>query len=1531
MCQESSIEIVESILPFWPRYYSALSVDLEHRVREGVQVAHASLVKRVGRNIATYLKQIAGVWFTSQFDMYPLAASAATNSFNTTFPERKLTDAIIHCQDEILFYICDNIINQSPQTMNTNKLLTPEELETKYQRVLICSLQGYAYYLKKLPQQEIKKTIDIHKKIISNGKFWKLSKHEVTLVKSGFFNVLTSIIVNTKSLLDDEKKRTITSIMNCLDETEPSVLSAVWECMLVAIDKINDWYLSVSMDKLVLPKLWRVLKNSGQGCANIVYPSLLPLLSQFPKFNIDNKTNCFINFFDNMKYGLTQKTVQISRSELSIIIKSFIECMRYAVLLNNDDTELCCLLLKEQLMPIIDLFLRDYTPIKKNMFIEVSQLIRYWSKNRDNDEYKSYSVLIKLFWNELDEIFKQLIDSTKENYDKNEVSSIFNAQIKLLMSLKNSSVQVKKNLHVKFADCEDDFEPRETIKVTLNDNDDKFNDELVKFVTNVCINYLKDIQNQNRIEYLNQLVSSFESKSLFIEIAKAQENDDNLLQFYNKNLKTWLDNKEIDTNSVVQLTFTLINYMNDNDKNLVLESLSEFNEDKILNLAVISGLADKNRKEPQIKNWLMQRKVTDHLVGISRKIVESQSLEDNSDFINLIILAFGSSNGKISVSQEVIDEIAKILCEKLKNSEEFPDQIVQLVSKLLELTLDHQDSSPGSLKLLKTLFELTLNDNLTPESRKQIRDIWKIGFERISDKLSSVNLLKIQSDCVEIIFNKLYSSTETSIEDLVEIAMEFVESSSSYDYHDALSMTIKFNLSQKIVFEEWIPHVTSLILYGEILSGNFHLANPIRSLPIDKSMTYIVSEDEKIPDKTESSLQWASFNVKLLNKLLMRLNEEDMVEEVDSGVKDCLADLPHIVNSILLIVSLSDLYGNHYKSSKNYDSIKQLNNSLSIDCIELRNRVPKFIWGNVLTESMNLDNFWIEFGSIFSQFLRHFNLDTKHLVEIKTKGPELLASYIAVDNDDNLTLVHHINAVVLARSLVGNGQHDVLCRDVLIKIIKRHQDKKFLLINGETGVDVGNVSWEDFYLPLEVIRLFTRFIKIAPTIMNSTLWDAAIIYLASWQFSLNKSKHHWEDLKVRCFVVAICELFCEVQSLMNRHSVQTINELPSTLLAEWNDVFAEDVHRGVATTWMFYTDLFNEKNDHLMPIVILNYLGNAVKLLDGNLFFKSYSGNSSVGVTSNQLIKFSFKLCSSAVPSLQLSSYYMINRMIPRIVELEKDSMEKENFDSKTLIMSKFEDCLRSMQNIVNAMLTEFKLCDDVSCSIQAYTDSHTYTLGYFLVWANALDICAHSHDDLRYQYAEILKDEYFPSLLNNIFRLMPAEILQKNKCKIPAVHLIDVFKNSPALEFNQRIGDLRIDHIACWLFVNCLRFLPVAARQWWSTLDSRASGAIERITTLYVSPILCQEELLNKRLNDIASMQIKVHPSAREVFAIYQMDDTKLELSMVLPVNYPLGTVAVTPGQNARGAPNFGNCHMQLSKYLTHQVIFLNKKKTER
>lgn len=74
------------------------------------------------------------------------------------------------CQEEIVAYISENILNLSTQSSAIYKNLTAEEAEAKFDRVLISCLQGYNLYLEQVPKECILKSLEANNNIVSNGK-----------------------------------------------------------------------------------------------------------------------------------------------------------------------------------------------------------------------------------------------------------------------------------------------------------------------------------------------------------------------------------------------------------------------------------------------------------------------------------------------------------------------------------------------------------------------------------------------------------------------------------------------------------------------------------------------------------------------------------------------------------------------------------------------------------------------------------------------------------------------------------------------------------------------------------------------------------------------------------------------------------------------------------------------------------------------------------------------------------------------------------------------------------------------------------------------------------------------------------------------------------------------------------------------------------------------------------------------------------------------------------------------------------------
>jgi len=1311
LCQDDELSAVEGMLSFWPRLYCTLSIDIDHRVREATQLAHSALVRRIGKGIAMYLKQLAGAWFTSQYDTYPPAASVAINSFNNTFPPWKVVDAIVHCQYEILIYICDNITVHMAQTLSVQKSLTSEEMEARYERVLVANLQGYSSYFKKVPLDEIDKTLEIHNKILSSSRFWKLAKHDALSIRTAFFNVLTSVMENADKLLQNEKKRTVTTIMNNLDESEPGILSAVWESMLIATTKINDWHLVVNIDKLVLPKLWRILRFGGQCCASTVYPNLLPFVSQFPKLGV-NIDDLYINFFDNMRQGFSIKSVQMSRSETSAIITSFAECLRYSILINAENIDLCIRLLKEQLMPIIETCMTGSMATRQFCFIEITHLIRYWSKNRTNEGYKSYIPIIQQFWIELHLLFDNLINVSQENYEMSQNIDIKNSQIEFLLTLKNAPDRTRKKLKVKFSNADNSVKRQSEIKVTDVNTDIVFNAEFCQFINVLCTSYFNKINHQRSIDYisqLNKLTKHFESKELFIALSKSLEVDKNFFEFYDKSLKYLLLQNSETMEQILELIFYFIAYINDAEKDKVLKSLIELNDIMIIRNVIQCSLSKCNRNDRVIKKWYTQANVNKLLIDVAKEIAsfECNNLEKNQD---LILLAFETSEmGELLISKEGAIEIVSILCDSLNDTHDICSmQFVTFITKLMTLIWNHEPIISSAVKILETLFELCTREH-SDLIANTLRNNCKNGLIKSNQVLSNFEFNDFIKKCAVIIWSKIYNTYTDHIKDtLIHLATDVLEVIIN-DNDDVKSHcneeTILLFLTTSDI-KSWIADATDIAIYGEMITGNLHILNMKQDIRILHHYTSIDVTNDTISDNMANCLLWALFTSNLLNNIYTRLdaNVEDINSSNSSELEDnCkshdinLPGMTEILINLMHVTSIAELYNKHYKSVKYYNEVNKLHNLLKNNFINLQKYFAKNIHDDILFYLQTNESsygymlpyiiraHYIEFGSSKNptEYYKTCRSEEKHNEETYIQAIQILSDYwppesipLSTDND--------VHALIATRIVTCLKDDDLMYVTIMKKIMT--YNKEFIF-----DCDISNVPWNQLLLSLEVIRLLTTLIQKIPSKLKQEHWDFILISFATWQQFLNKYKHNYIDIKITMLMITVSQLYYALQTLMNKHEKEPISGLPSALLDEWKNVFASEIHNNIAHIWIFCASLYNQDAATIKSNILLDHLGKAISILDENILFKKHDDKDIDTINFNEILKLSLKLLQSPICSIQLGAYHVLKRIVPEFIRLDKVFIEFENFELNNLNIKKLEEVLLNIQNIVNTMLMDFK------------------------------------------------------------------------------------------------------------------------------------------------------------------------------------------------------------------------------------------------
>lgn len=65
-------------------------------------------------------------------------------------------------------------------------------------------------------------------------------------------------------------------------------------------------------------------------------------------------------------------------------------------------------------------------------------------------------------------------------------------------------------------------------------------------------------------------------------------------------------------------------------------------------------------------------------------------------------------------------------------------------------------------------------------------------------------------------------------------------------------------------------------------------------------------------------------------------------------------------------------------------------------------------------------------------------------------------------------------------------------------------------------------------------------------------------------------------------------------------------------------------------------------------------------------------------------------------------------------------------------------------------------------------------------------------------------------------------------------------------LIFSEPITSEKIERLNCSVYASTLAQLPATVRQWWSSAEARTSQIVERVTATYISPLLCNQELVD-------------------------------------------------------------------------------------
>lgn len=1630
LIKNSESEAVKTVLPLWPRLYCHLAVDVEHRVREAAHQAQRAVVQRAKRNLAPYLRQLAGPWFTSQYDTYAPAASAASLAFQDAFPPKKVTEAIVFCQEEILNYIYDNLIVQTAQTLSNPKIVTAEEMEAKYQRVVVSSLQGYALYLHKIPAEQLQAVHPTNKKLISSKKFWKLAKHTSALIRNAWFSVLIALCQKAPDLLADEGARAALAVFGNLDETDSTVLPTVWEASLHVLTTVQDCWRNVSAEKLVLPKLWHILREGGQGNAVTIFPNLLPFLSKIPSSVCSNKQDFYDKCFDSIRHGLSQKSVVQSAAECNAVARCYVECLRYIAALHLSESDFCQALVQNHLIGAVELMLKDQKLqlVSAALFPQVSGLIYHWSNS------EGYGVLVQLFWNNLTSLVLESLSSPGDGLQFRSICTewLLNRLVELCLCLKNPKHQrSSRGLKVKFVFPENNsndesMEPESPTDPVLSISNDVLIDKYLQTVVEVicvsCFRKTKHFCDRTFLFYLNKLIRAFESRELFVSLLKADvtqdigtESKDSLVHLYDSTLHKWLQDEKICCENLVDITFSLLKFLTADEKNHVLDALCKVSSRSVFVWCVRSAL--EQQSDPCVQNWLRSTQLSQILVSLTHDICSSKTIVEASHILRCCLTE--TKGGELVISHAAFSDIlSEFSCFLSSSRDELlcMDFVVELVMLLYSRDLmlyPFLHSNLAAENLLLSLFRLSCQKS--KGSKEEVEAAWCVGISSLARLHGncSEDFVKLTLKFAEVVKEELITREDVSVASVdhtVAIVMSFLDAAArcfpaDNDQASGSSTVLKLCLiflnclSSKLAARE--HKLTAICLYAENLKGLLNVNTK------HLQTKYLLQENHQITGKSciedgedevgsvEEIIQYVMlllFSITLISKLAENLNQADEDEiQDDSDQEDfkekmscsdvCLLE-DHLLTAVYS-VAVCECFIRHYKSSVYYYKVFSkydiLNERFKLLMRTFNAKEMKYITHIAAKRALHCGGLWLQALSLLHTLvlkqtdLHDLYLDvssnagsdsteTIHISEVyqpSLKAEDMRPDMVTVDKEKLVMVTSWLNQ--LEGTIPSDYVDCVLSFLNSVLIWYEQEDKTDLLFDC-------SVKWPQAKTVIVAARFLAAVVEKCPELLTSSQWDATVISLASWVLTVKNSCHLLllpsqsgilplvlktavAEVKQRSnvldgtkqklsavteprdmadsnseaeFAVAVFQLYKAVHDfLATSHDGYggDVKKFHEKLKTEWTDVFANYVQEAVISLFYAVTGMVETDSPSLLDLPLLESLGDVMLRIDPDYFFPS--GCTIDNSALDAMMQCCCELLHSSVIPLQLTAYHILTRLVPGLIMLDTPAAFAAAVDKDCdgLSLAKLQNSVQQMQTVVDTMLLGIRLGN--SCTVCPFTDAYTYTMAYLLLWTVILEMCGLAIPELRYQYATILRNSGFlKNLLQNVFRLMPEQVLQGTDPKYKVHKTSEMFASAPSLAFSQAYSSEMLEHMSCWVYCTALQRLPALVRQWWSELEPRVASLVEQVTSVHCAPLLCAQEMKVIQGKDMhhGNMLVKVHPTVREVVAVYKVDEACMELSIQLPNNYPLGLVRVESGKQFVDSGQWRNWMMQLRVFLTHQ-----------
>ncbi|KAM4904746.1 E3 ubiquitin-protein ligase listerin [Sylvia borin] len=1562
MCKEREAEVVKGVLPYWPRIYCKISLDHDRRVREATQQSFEQLILKVKKHLAPYLKSIMGYWLIAQCDTYSPAASAAKVAFEKAFPSSKQPEALVFCKDEILNVLQDHLLKETADTLSDPQTVPEEEREAKFFRILTCSLLALKKLLSMLPKKEMHSLEEKLMSLLSQNKFWKYSKNNVSQVRSAFFELISAFCQHLPEVVRAEAPRVCPAVLLSIDDSDAVVCPALWEAVLYTITTIEDCWSHVNARKGVLPKLWTVLREGGRGLATVIYPNLLPFISKVPPDVVEPKLEYFRVFFSSIIQGLSSERTIASPSESSAIITAFMECLCFAVLQKReeeDQSQIHQMLICDQLIPFTNAVLKEPKLQSGPLFYQTAEMLSSWEAkaelSNDDGTHEVFQKLLSDFWDHLLKVCILHVD--RLDADEKLLFAI-SGMLEILQNPKSSTKpNNRKSLKIRFTDedeSERNTESRKLTEVRHGDSEIQADlqqtsqlrkeplENLVCNLAELSIVYVNEQKSEQHLKFLSALLNSFSSNRVFqvlleqgndVSPARAElenevkaHNRSPSVQFLYMNLITWLkEDWRKDTHFLVDILYSVLHCCNTNDeRKIILDDLVKMDLKWVIFLQIIQKACSSTTKLSLVSDWLKGDILGEKLVmlaedlchlGLKPRAASSGSASSERwTLLSLVLSQHVKSESLIGETfvERIIDKLQAALSKAKDLSE--AGNTESSVSFICDVASSFFSSvkgcllMPSSEDLLLTIFQLCAQRqdaiHLTDLLVCKLKHTWMSGVNSLVHQLQST-----QKQSTFLLKSALWVKSQVQSSSLDVKSLQVLISAVS----DLLLKLMEAEGLSGYLVRAFVEHVTlnktewgklheslcSEWMHKPLLEGRLSM----NCDPLGSSVK--LCGTTKLPGHLCASALLSKMVLLQLKNSVVHGNDDAERKRIDNIIAELLYSLQWIEElenpPYLLLEYLHMLEEMHIT----YEEFSALSSTASLQqTIFDRSEEHGRLWSLTMAKVIHAGNAvsW-ERKELFKTTEGFLPLTEGRLHTLQCLSPFLT-------EEEKRELVFHCVAKLMTCTQTELSSTDGAfgCLSILNSCLKdRSIDCDHLL----PAILKIIISWKN---DNEDSFLFSCNLKEASAqLLGFNIEMMRYLPLLLQYSTAPLADNEWDFLM--CSMLAWLETTSESRLLYHVPLVQIFACVSCDLasaLSTYFEAAAPDttahLPKNLVSEWK---EFFSEGIHNLLLPLLVKITGQKTNLPDK---------------LQTLLNTLSPLLLFRARP-VQVSVYHMLHKLMPELPKFDDEDLKSYGDEEEELALSP-PAALMSILATQELLLENILECIPVGkfAVIEPLSDEFCLVLGYLLTWKLTLAFFKAASSQLRVLYSQYLRrTKSLNKLLYHLFRLMPENPVFPGPT--PEVSNKDTktfFTEELRLDVKGRgVLSSQIPHLACSVYHITLKDLPAMVRLWWNSCEKRVFNVVDKFTSKYVSSVLSSQEISSVQTSTqlFNGMTVKARSAAREVIATYSVDDIFIELIIQLPSNYPLGSITVESGKRVGVAvQQWRNWMLQLSTYLTHQ-----------